>query len=75
MKVIHFYSEISVDDLDDQINKFIHDGNYKITDIRKVAYNNGGWTDFTAQVQYTERLDSMIDIVEQLEFNILNNQN
>ena len=75
MKVSTFYSEISINDLDDQINKFIHDGNYKIVETKRTAYNNGGWTYFTAQVQYTERLDSMMDIIAQLEFNILNNQN
>ena len=75
MKVKTFFSEISIEDLDDQIDKFIDDGNYKIIELKKTAYNNGGWTDFSAQVQYTPLLDSMIDIIEKLEFNILNNQN
>ena len=75
MKVATFYSEISIEDLDDQINKFINDGNYKIIELKKTAYNNGGWTDFSAQVQYRPLLDSMIDIIAQLQFNILNNQN
>tara|TARA_R110000787_G_scaffold39191_1_gene98440 strand:- start:157 stop:384 length:228 start_codon:yes stop_codon:yes gene_type:complete len=75
MKVETFFSEINIEDLDRQINKFVSDGNYQVTDIKRTAYNNGGWTDYSAQVQYTERLDSMIDIVAQLEFNILNNQN
>jgi hypothetical protein len=75
MQVKTFYSEISINDLDDQINKFIHDGNYKIVETKRTAYNNGGFIDYSAQVMYTERLDSMMDVIEQLEFNILNNQN
>ena len=52
MKVIHFYSEINGEDLYDQINKFIRDGNYRITDFKNTSRNNGGVMDFSAQVQY-----------------------
>jgi hypothetical protein len=52
MKVKTFFSEIDMDDLDDQINKFLHDGNYKFTEIKRTGRNNGGVMDFSAQVQY-----------------------
>jgi hypothetical protein len=70
MLVETFQSEISIDDLDDQINTFIEDGNFKIVETKRTAYCNGGFIDYTAQVMYAPILESMMDIIEQILQNI-----
>ena len=70
MLVETFQSEISIDDLDDQINTFIEDGNFKIVEAKRTAYCNGVFIDYTAQVMYAPILESMMDIIEQILQNI-----
>ena len=54
-----FQSEISYEDLKDQIQDFLIEGNYKEVERRLKAILRGGWTDFTAQVLYEERTPLM----------------
>lgn len=68
MKVETFQSEISMNDLEDQIQKFLRDNNYEEVERRTSSHNFSGFIDYTAQVQYQEYI-SLIDVVEEIERN------
>ena len=72
LKVETFYSEISIEDANDQIFKFLRDNNFEEVERRTSSYNNGGWIDYVIQLQYRDNFPSLVDVVEKLELNTLN---
>ena len=72
---IKITSEISYQDAKNQALKFIFDNNFEEVDRRSEIDVRSGFNDYIIHLTYKDNFESILDIVAQLEFNILNNQN
>jgi hypothetical protein len=68
MMVETFYSEISLEDLEDQISKFLLDNNFRQIEKRLTSCISSGHVDYVAQVMYEEDY-CLHEIVEEIERN------
>ena len=72
LKVNTFHSEISIEDAEEQVFKFLRDNNFEQVDIRTPTYWNGSCVCYVIQLQYKDNFPSLVDVVEKLQLNTLN---
>ena len=68
-------SEISYQDAKNQALKFIFDNNFEEVDRTSKIDVMSGFNNYIIELTYKDNFESITDVVAQLQFNILNNQN